>query len=418
MVVSLSVLVGCILKYQWIYDENVAYNIFVMLRPVTFPSVLNVFDKSLQEQIEHFQKLTETMEQQSQSKYVAKFYGKEYYEASFGQNQTNIVSLFATTRPTTSPPPPPTRATTTKGDDNYSVPIKCTCPYRVDSSEVEKPTLPLVLYYHGGGLLMGSIDGELVWTRWLAQTTNSVVCSVGYRKVPQYAYPIPINDAIYASRSIILKSTSLTLSIEEELNVTIDYNRVATWGMSAGGYIAGHVVRQLLFDYEEKEEEGGGKDKNDEYEYEGVTFKCQFSLVPMVSPFAGTSSLIRYWDRMYSGYEYIYAWSKYLSRSSSSSPPPPPKNDNDNYDHEQDGNIGPLISNWKVSLLVDPPFVSQDTLKEKLPPTYIQIATQDILRDEGEMYVTLSIYFCSPSPFLACVCVIAFTCFSHQRISF
>ena len=441
-VVSFSVLVGYVAKYQWIYEENVAYNMFVMMRPYTFPSVLNVFEKSIEEQIEHFQKLTSTMEQQSQSQFVAKFYGKEYYDASFGPNQTQVISLFATRTPTTT-------STTRRrnGDDNYSVPIKCTCPYRRDYSSSSSSSssseddddeeknkistkLPLVLYYHGGGLVMGSIDGELVWTRWLAQTANAVVCSVGYRKVPQYTYPIPINDAIYASRSILLlhRKPRLTHSIEEELGVSIDYNRVATWGMSAGGYLAGHVVRRILFDIDDDEEEkDNGKEEEEGGKDNGVRFQCQFSLIPMVTPFAGTSSLIRYWNRMYSGYEYIYAWSKYL-QSQPSPPPPPPPNVDDEYDsrnndddeqRQENGTPRPLVSNWKVSLLVDPPFVSQHTLKEKLPPTYIQIATQDILRDEGEMYVTLSVIFCAhlsvitglvPPRVCLCLCLGAIAC--------
>jgi acetyl esterase/lipase len=45
------------------------------------------------------------------------------------------------------------------------------------------------------------------------------------------------------------------------------------------------------------------------------------------------------------------------------------------------GDDGSLTQDWKVSLLVDPP---AETL-ERLPKTYIQIATKDILRDEGKM---------------------------------
>src|SRR5689334_1542531 len=46
----------------------------------------------------------------------------------------------------------------------------------------EDAELPLTVYYHGGGWLLGSIDSHDVATRLLANASGSAVLSVGYRR--------------------------------------------------------------------------------------------------------------------------------------------------------------------------------------------------------------------------------------------
>lgn len=303
-----------------VHEESVAYNMFALSHPFMFPSVVKVFDKTLEEQIDHFNRITQNMEK-SASESAAKFMGAAVHSASYGPDQTRVAYLSVSA---------PTTLDTTESTDHL-IPIMCTCPH--DASE--NSNLPIVLYYFGGGLVLGSIQSEILLTRWLVKETNTVVCSIGYRTSPEFPYPTPINNALDGARAILDQQ----VNVEKALGVGVDFNRVATWGVSSGGYMAAHAARQLT-----------------EKDYQ---FKCQISLVPMVKPHSGTQSMIKYWHGMYSGFEITYAWTSFLP-----------------------GDDGSLAADWKVSLLVDPP--SKDIIS-RLPPTFIQIHSKDILHDEGAM---------------------------------
>ena len=55
--------------------------------------------------------------------------------------------------------------------------------------------LPVVMYYHGGGWLLGSVDSHDAVTRALANVSGCVVVSVGYRRGPENLFPTAVNDA-------------------------------------------------------------------------------------------------------------------------------------------------------------------------------------------------------------------------------
>lgn len=184
--------------------------------------------------------------------------------------------------------------------------------------------------------MMGSIEAELPISRWLAQEAHAVVCSVGYRKVPEFPYPTPINDVVDASIGILEQR----VSVASLLGTGIDFDRVATWGMSAGGYMSAQATRRLT--------------------ERGYQLKCQVSLVPMAKPHGGTQSMMKNWDDLWTGSNNLYAWAMFLP-----------------------GDDGTLANDWRVSLIVDPP----DEIIAKLPPAYIQVNKRDVLHDEGEMYV-------------------------------
>ncbi len=62
----------------------------------------------------------------------------------------------------------------------------------------ESAVLPLTVYYHGGGWLLGSIDSHDVTARMLANASGSAVLSVGYRRGPEARFPTAVDDAIDA----------------------------------------------------------------------------------------------------------------------------------------------------------------------------------------------------------------------------
>jgi acetyl esterase len=67
----------------------------------------------------------------------------------------------------------------------------------LDTDRSEKP-LPVIVFYHGGGFVVGSVDIFDSLTRALANATASVVVSVGYRLAPAHPFPAAVEDAYSA----------------------------------------------------------------------------------------------------------------------------------------------------------------------------------------------------------------------------
>ncbi len=59
--------------------------------------------------------------------------------------------------------------------------------------------LPMVVYFHGGGWVIGSIDSHDGYARALSKSANAVVVSVGYRLAPEHRYPAAAEDAYAAT---------------------------------------------------------------------------------------------------------------------------------------------------------------------------------------------------------------------------
>ncbi|MBS0318796.1 MAG: alpha/beta hydrolase fold domain-containing protein, partial [Proteobacteria bacterium] len=55
--------------------------------------------------------------------------------------------------------------------------------------------LPVLLYFHGGGFTIGSIDTHDVLCRRLAELAHCAVVSVDYRLAPEHRFPIAVDDA-------------------------------------------------------------------------------------------------------------------------------------------------------------------------------------------------------------------------------
>ncbi|KAG5951142.1 hypothetical protein E4U53_003702 [Claviceps sorghi] len=66
--------------------------------------------------------------------------------------------------------------------------------YRPVSASLQD-RLPVFLYFHGGGFLMGSLDTEDATCSWICLRATAVVLHVNYRHTPEYVYPTAWDDA-------------------------------------------------------------------------------------------------------------------------------------------------------------------------------------------------------------------------------
>lgn len=88
--------------------------------------------------------------------------------------------------------------------------------------------LPLLLYTHGGGFTIGSIDTHDTLCRELARLAGCMVVSIGYRLSPEHRFPVAANDAWDALQWLAAHAAELGA----------DASRLAVAGDSAGGTLA------------------------------------------------------------------------------------------------------------------------------------------------------------------------------------
>jgi acetyl esterase len=107
-------------------------------------------------------------------------------------------------------------------------------PYRLytPATDTTDP-LPGFVFFHGGGMVAGSIETHDRICAALAQTTGCRLISVGYRLAPEHKFPAAIEDAIAATRWISECAAALG----------IDATRLVVGGDSAGATL-GAVVCQ------------------------------------------------------------------------------------------------------------------------------------------------------------------------------
>lgn len=91
---------------------------------------------------------------------------------------------------------------------------------------------PALLYFHGGGFVLGNIEICDPFCRALANRTGCVVMSVNYQKAPEHKYPVALDDC-YAALQWAHKWA-------ETLN--LDTDRIGVIGDSSGGNLAAAVA--------------------------------------------------------------------------------------------------------------------------------------------------------------------------------
>ena len=88
--------------------------------------------------------------------------------------------------------------------------------------------LPCLVYYHGGGWVIGDLDSHDVLCRRLANDVGCAVLAVHYRLAPEHKFPAAYEDSLAAMR----------FAVEHPDQLGIDPAKVAVGGDSAGGNLA------------------------------------------------------------------------------------------------------------------------------------------------------------------------------------
>ncbi len=95
--------------------------------------------------------------------------------------------------------------------------------------------VPVLVYLHGGGWVIGNLDSHDGVARELASQTGIVVVSVDYRLAPEHKFPAAVDDAVAVTRWVL----------DHAAEVGGDPTRVAIGGDSAGGNLSAVVTHEL-----------------------------------------------------------------------------------------------------------------------------------------------------------------------------
>jgi acetyl esterase len=204
------------------------------------------------------------------------------------------------------------------------VPVRIYRPIGVPTGD---PTLPVVVFFHGGGYVLGDLDSHDGLARALTNGSRSVVVSVGYPLAPENKFPVPVDVGYAATRWVADNAGELG----------VDPARLAVAGDSAGGNLAAvvtlkaraagrpHVGYQLLV-------------------YPDLDFRrTNHSITQFAGKYGNISREAQQWFM-------------------------------DHYITAEDDKLHPLVS----------PLLEPDL--SGLPPAFIITAEYDALRDEGEEY--------------------------------
>jgi acetyl esterase len=139
-------------------------------------------------------------------------------------------ALFLAGREVLSPDPPPVaeiRELAAPGPNGGSIPVRL---YR-GAAAVPGAALPALVFFHGGGWVIGDLDSHDGICRHLANAAGCAVASVHYRLAPEDKFPAAVEDCFAATRWLADSGAVLG----------INGGRLAVGGDSAGGNLAAVV---------------------------------------------------------------------------------------------------------------------------------------------------------------------------------
>lgn len=205
--------------------------------------------------------------------------------------------------------------------EEYDIPIRIYTPKEVGPH-------PLLVFFHGGGFFMGSIETHDVKVRNIAIASGYKVISVDYRLAPEHPFPSAVNDCYAATKWVA----------EHVDELDGDATRLAVGGDSAGGNLATVVALKAR-------DENGPMISKQVLIYPSTDFDSDASLYPSLEENGRGYGLER-------------------------------------------GDM-PLVTHYYLNDLenIDNPYASPIRADVSgLPPAFIITAEYDPLRDEGERY--------------------------------
>jgi len=104
-------------------------------------------------------------------------------------------------------------------------------PARIYTLRKTNGLAPCLVFFHGGGWVIGNLDTHDVVCRKLAEEGELIVISVDYRLAPEHKFPAAVDDSIIATKWIAANAAGLG----------IDPSRLIVGGDSAGGNLAAVV---------------------------------------------------------------------------------------------------------------------------------------------------------------------------------
>jgi acetyl esterase len=138
--------------------------------------------------------------------------------------------LFRETRPASTPKAPEIGTVTNvvAETDAGAIPVRLYRPKGADAGAA----LPTLVYFHGGGWVIGDLETHDVLCRQLTAEAAMMVAAVDYRLAPEHKFPAAADDAWAATRWIVANAGRLG----------VDTRRLAVGGDSAGGNLAAVVA--------------------------------------------------------------------------------------------------------------------------------------------------------------------------------
>src|SRR5688572_30248170 len=130
--------------------------------------------------------------------------------------------LFRDTRAASTPPAPTIGAVRDLSADG--VPVRVYRPAGVPDST----RLPALVYFHGGGWVIGDLDTHDTLCRQLTAEAGISVVNVDYRLAPEHKFPAAADDAWTATKWVAAHAAE----------IGVDGTRLAVGGDSAGGNLA------------------------------------------------------------------------------------------------------------------------------------------------------------------------------------
>jgi len=118
-------------------------------------------------------------------------------------------------------------------DDRVLPGVAGPVPIRVYRPSAGAP-LPALVYFHGGGFVLGGLDMNDRPCRALANGAGCVVISVDYRLAPEHPFPAAFDDALAATAYVAAHAAEFG----------VDANRIAVGGDSAGATLATQVAQR------------------------------------------------------------------------------------------------------------------------------------------------------------------------------